>query len=117
MGNNFYRLPNKKRWKDLILDSETKSFKKWCDKLDCSISVARQPTDKTIQDVLNISDLYKFNHWTFIIRKDPFEIEEPYIEVGLSTSDSDHVVYLIWIHCDIKYLDYFINEYGIINIG
>lgn len=115
MGNN-YKLPNKKRWKELILDSETKSFKKWNDQLDCSVSLSRQPTDKTIQEILDISDSYKFNHWTFIIRKDPFEIEDPYIEVGLSTSGLNQVAYLIWIQCDIKHLDYFINEYGLVNI-
>jgi len=109
--DDFYTLESKKTWYTLLEDAKNdQDAKVFVQQLDCSISWARQLTDKTFDDVISISKSEKaFNHFVFIHRK--FNTE--YIEIGLATDIKD-ISYFIFIDLPIEKLKKYIISYGLI---
>lgn len=71
------------------------------DELDCSKSVLRQPTIKTIEEVIQIINSQKYCHSTFIFRPGRFEINggDGYFELVISTF-CQQPEYFLWIQLD-----------------
>lgn len=89
-----------------------------CDQLDCSINIARQPTDKTPEQVLELGMDDRRTHYHFI-RRDGYPLDGPlyedgYYDVGLSTmftgSPPD---YFLWIKLTLEQGERMIEKYGI----
>ena len=93
-------------------DCISKSYKVKVDELDCYNSIRRQPTKKTIKDVLEISKKDSNAFYTFVLRILTFRNEDPYIEAGIRTnSKEDGNDYFLWIHIKPEKLEYFIKKY------
>lgn len=108
--DNFYRLKSNTEWYKLLDDARNDVDAKVCvQQLDCRSSWARQDTDKTFDDIINISKQDKmYNHFVFIHRKYMRE----HIEVGLSTGTD--ISYFIFIELPIEKLEKYINLYGLL---
>jgi hypothetical protein len=82
------------------------------DQLDCSVSVRRQPTDKTILEVLTLglenSSFYHFIHREGMNWLD----EEEYYDVGLSTCGLTPD-YFLWIKLSIEQGNKLIQDYNL----
>lgn len=76
------------------------SYRVWCDELDCSKGFARQPTNKTPQEVFEIGLKTPGTLYTFI-RRDYRGFEKEFFDVGLSTI-GQAPNYFLWISLDIE---------------
>jgi hypothetical protein len=81
------------------------------DQLDCSVSFARQKTDKSILEVLTLG-LENSSHYHFIHRSALFADEEPYYDVGLSTCGLAPE-YFLWIKLNIEQGNKLIQDYNL----
>ena len=93
------------------IDIRTKA---WIDKLDCSISIARQQvTDMTFPDIVN--KLENRSHFVVIKRYD-FCKNQYYGEIGFSTNpDIDGVTYFLFIYVLMNNLNDIVNKYDLVN--
>ena len=113
--DKFYKITDKKDIVNLVYDAHQKSDKCNLSELNCSVSFARQKTDKSLFDIVKMMDVADFNHFVFIIRDDFIWRNEKYIEVGIRLhKNSDVVDYFIMIFLDIKHLQYFVEKYKLI---
>ena len=104
----------------ILEDAKEKAFQINLDELDCRISPGRVKTNKTWEEVINIYNTSRFQHFVFIIRKSRFmypsdsNYREEYIEVGTrSGSLLDDKDYFTFIYLNISDLDYFLNKYSL----
>lgn len=110
MAHVFYKLNSNNEWYELLEYARNdKDAKIYVQQLDCSISWARQSTDKTFDDIILISKQKKvvYNHFVFIHRN----FDREYIEIGLST-DID-ISYFIFIELPIEKLEEYIKLYNL----
>jgi len=85
----------------VLRDCLMASYDTKVDQLDCSKSVARQKTDKTVEEILQMGLNYDHTLYSFIYKDMSFLPQEypknhDYWDVGLSTLTSD-VSYYLWI--------------------
>jgi len=105
---------------ELLHDAEDKSYELKVDKLECDVSVRRQSTDLTFQDIMK--RFRKDSHFVVIYRRGSTEYEEGEswnkwkLEVGFSTSCPDKC-YFLFIDIDKKELPYFIEKYELKPLG
>jgi len=100
--------------KKLIKEAIDKSYFIKCDKLDCNISFARENSDLSLEEILK----YKENEnldFIFIKRHNPFDNSEN-IETGYYF-DLNGITYFLFIYCNIKYLDYFVKRYRLVELN
>lgn len=90
-----YEIPKPKR-KSIILEALNLAYYKEVDELDCSKSFARQPTNKSIDEVLKIAFTDKKALYNFIFRKMDYFGEEDYFDVGFSTLGTEPN-YFLWL--------------------
>ena len=100
---------SKKNKVALIKDAIKLAHYKEVDQLDCSVSFARQPTDKTIEEVFQIGIKNKCTHYNFIYRE-PLCGEEEYFDVGFATMGL-HPEYFLWLRLDINVAQELIDKY------
>lgn len=89
-----------------------------CDQLDCSVSVQRQPTDLTPEQLLEMGLNERRTHYHFIRRDEAFPCDGPlyqngYYDVGLSTIRSEGPDYFLWIRLTIEQGDRLIEKHGL----
>lgn len=97
--------------KQLCKEAREKCLKWWVDKLDCSESFARQKIEMPFTNILK--KLKRGSHFVFIIRNMNFVYDkDQFLEIGFRTMTG--IDYFLWIHCDIKNLDYFQKKYKLI---
>jgi hypothetical protein len=105
--NTFFVFPQNK--KQFLEDCVAVADKVWADELDCSKSFARQPTDKTVEEVLEIG-LNTKSHYTFIFREGYGQPD--YFETGLSTL-GNHPDYFLWINLGVEQGLKMIEKWGV----
>jgi hypothetical protein len=93
--NTFFVFPQNK--KQFLENCMAVADKVWADELDCSKSFARQRTDKTVEEVLEIG-LNTKSHYTFIFREGYGQPD--YFETGLSTIGNTPD-YFLWINLEV----------------
>lgn len=95
----FFKLPRSKAERVI---REAMSMAKWIktDQLDCNVSVARQDTDKTPEEVLKMGLKDKNTLWHFVIR---YRIENipARTDIGLSTGIGTGITYFLWTDVDV----------------
>jgi len=94
-----YKIPRAKA-KQVLEAAMALAYHVHCDELDCSKSFARQPTDKTPQEVFEIGLKTPGTLYTFIHR-DYRGWEQDFFDVGLSTI-GQVPNYFLWISLDIE---------------
>lgn len=107
----FFKYP-KSIARELIKEAESLSFHKWVDELDCSVSVARKSTKKTLDEIIDLCETNSA-HFTVIERRDSigrFHDHENYYEIGASTLGIG-VDYFIWILVSIENGEKLIKKY------
>lgn len=82
------------------------------DQLDCNVSWARQPTDKTPEQVIRLGVKGKNTLWNFIWRTYPVE----YVDVGLVTtvhvpSKRASIDYFLWLELSPENAQDIISKY------
>ena len=109
--DKFYNIKNKKEIVSLVYDAHQKSYKCNLSELNCSISFARQNTDKSFFSISNMINTADFMHFVFIVRGDFIE-KKKYIEVGIRLHKNSEVIdYFIMIFLEMEHLEYFIEKY------
>lgn len=112
MRNRVYKIPKDKR-KDLFEEALALSFRHWCDKLDCRVSIARVKTDKTPEWILNRYLKQGDNaHWTFIERLDSRYGQTDHFQICVSGL-ADHPNYFLWILVAIKDGENLVRKYDL----
>jgi len=71
------------------------SYRSWVDELDCSKSLARQPSDRSFDAVLESCLRYSRAHWS-IIRREAIGDRPLHYEFGCSTLGTQPE-YFIWV--------------------
>lgn len=107
-----YRLPNAKE--DFLRKAMSLAFDVRVDQLDCSISAARQSTDKTIEEVLQMCLAGKGTHYVCILRdeRDYFS-GKLYYDIGASTMNPGSTDYFLWINVDVEPAEKLIKEFNL----
>jgi hypothetical protein len=87
------------------------------DQLDCSVSWRRQPTDKTIEEVLALGLSNPDTIYSFIYRDQSFLPQEypencDYWDVGFRT-DTPQAEYFLWIRLHIKSGEELVKKYDL----
>lgn len=100
MNENF-KIPHAHR-KEILERAISLAKKVHVDELDVQKSILRQPTDKTVKEVLEIGLRHPRTHYHFILRPTEYNhcnnsIVEGYFDVGLSTAFLQTVDYFLWI--------------------
>lgn len=94
-----YRIPLAKA-RQVLEAAMALAYHFYCDELDCSKSFARQPTDKTSREVLEIGLRTPGTLYNFIYR-DYRAWDKEFFDVGLSTI-GQAPNYFLWISLDIE---------------
>ena len=97
----FYKLP--KDIAPLIQDCINSAENIVCDQLDCSVSARRQPTDKTMEEIIAM-DTIRFN---FIFR--PYQNIYQFVAATFNCSTD----YFVWIDIPPLKGDKIINKYNL----
>lgn len=105
--NTFFIFPENK--KEFLEECMSVADHVWTDELDCKKSFARQPTDKTPKEVLELG-LKTKSHYTFIYRAGYNEPD--YFETGLSTIGNTPN-YFLWINLSIEQGLKMIEKWGL----
>jgi len=79
-----FKIPPAKA-KKVLGEAISLSKKVLVDQLDCRVSFCRQPTDKTVEEILNMGLNEKPTHYHFIYRPKLSEMFDEHFDVGLST--------------------------------
>lgn len=93
-----YKIPKSKREK-ILREAIKVASQVRVDQLDCSVSCARQPTDKTVEEVLKLGLNDAHTLYSFILRAGQGMYED-YYDVGLSTIGV-RPEYFLWIELSI----------------
>jgi hypothetical protein len=101
-----FKTPPQRR--EVLTEAMSVALHVYCDKLDCSESFARQPTDKTPEWVLDRA-LSVDSHFHFIERDDSCG---RYFDVGLSTLMGSPD-YFLWIKVSIEEGERLIEKYNL----
>jgi hypothetical protein len=112
--NPDYRKPfkvPKSRAEECIREALKLSYFVNVDELDCSKSFARQPTNKTVGEILEIGFKYKSTLYNFIYKDVAFVGEEPYYDVGFSTVGLKPE-YFLWLKLTPENGQKLIEKYG-----
>ncbi len=97
--NTFFKLPiDKKELKEFLEYCMSIAEKVWADELDCKKSYARQPTDRTPEEVLKMG-LEIPSNFVFVLRNG--YTSPNYFETGLSTLTT-HPYYYLWITLSVE---------------
>ena len=84
-----------------------------CDELNCAKSWSRQSTDKTPEEVLQMSLKGKNTIWTFIFH-DTLRGQEPYFDIGcIARENLGGTEYFLWIKLDVEAGDKLIQKYSL----
>lgn len=100
--------------RELIKDAEAVCFHKWLDELNCSESIARRKTDKTLDEIISLCETTP-SHFTIIERADSigrFHDHERYYEIGASTLSTE-ISYFIWILVSVEEGERLIKKYNL----
>jgi len=110
-----YRLPGAKE--DFLRKAMSLAFDVRVDQLDCSISVARQSTDKTIEEVLQMCLAGKNTHYVCILRdeRDYFS-GKLYYDIAASTMNPGSTDYFLWINVDVEPAEKLIKDFELVKI-
>lgn len=81
------------------------------DQLNCRVSCARQPTDKTPEQVLRMGLKGKNTFWIFILRDYPRD----YADIGL-VSNQKGTDYFLWLELSIKNAKMLISKYELLPV-
>lgn len=120
MGGDFYKfIGDTDRVKELLTEARGMADNIYVDILDCAVSFARQKSDKTFEEVLDMwDDKEMFRHFVFILRDRSFSTSsgEACIETGIRVGQFDaergrKVDFFIFIELDKKHLNYFLDKY------
>ena len=112
----FYNLHYIKNKREFLEDCIRQSYKIKCDELDCYKSFHRIKTDKSTDEILDITNKSGYNHWVFIIRDRDFITGKRYIEAGVTTIEN-RIDYFIWAYINLEKLDYFVDKYDLETIN
>mgnify|MGYP006304009817 CR=1 FL=1 len=113
MNSIFYNV-DKKFEIDLLKEAYEKSYEHYFDVLDVSVSFSRQSVNKTFEEMFKIYKNSSFKIFRFIFREDQImTTKDDYIEVGINADGKDGLSYYMFIHIDVKYLNYFIQKYNL----
>jgi len=93
----------------IITDARKLAFSEEVDQLDCSISLARQPTTKTVDEVMEIGFRNFSTFYNFIYRA-PIGGDEEYFDVGFCTM-SARPEYFLWLRLTTKAAQKIIKKY------
>lgn len=113
MESEFYIIPKNKA-KAIFEEAISLAKCVRVDQLDCSVSCARQNTDKTIQEVLQLGLKDKRTFYNFVIRA-PQDNFPARTDIGLSTGGP--ISYFLWIDINIDKAREMINKYKLKQIG
>ncbi len=98
------KIPNVK---ELFDDAKEKAYNTRIDILDCSISMSRQRSELSYDEIL---ELYNNQcHTVFIVRR--YDWPGTHLEIGFSTMKSPS--YFLFINVDIEHLDFFVKKYDL----
>ena len=107
-----YRLPNAKE--DFLRKAMSLAFDVRVDQLDCSISAARQSTDKSIEEVLQMCLAGKNTHYVCILRDErDYYSGKLYYDIGASTMNPGSTDYFLWINVDVEPAEKLIKEFNL----
>jgi hypothetical protein len=107
-----YRLPNAKE--DFLRKALSLAFDVRVDQLDCSVSWTRQPTDKTIEEVLQLCLAAKNSHYVCILRDErDYVTGKMYYDIGASTMNTQDTDYFLWINIDMEPAEKLIKEFNL----
>ena len=108
MPDVFFKLPRSKA-KKVIREAMDISKSIRVDELDCSKSLTRQSTSKTVSEILEMGFKDKDTMWHFCIRYHPYSDEPKSTDIGLSTGL--WVTYFLWIDVDVNKAFQLANKY------
>jgi len=106
----FYYLPKAKE--EFLRKAINVAYSVKVDKLDCSESFARQPTSKTVEEVLQICLASRNTHYTCILRDETEYGGKKYYDIGASTIGAAPN-YFLWIYVDVESAEKLIREYNL----
>lgn len=92
--------------RSLLLKAKAKCLRWWTDKLDCSVSFARQSIEMSFDEIMG-----KFSnrcHFSVIHRRSD---RENHLEVAFSTLDAFGPTYFLWIEVDPSLIPEFVDEF------
>ena len=97
----------------LIKDCMAICFNWWADKLDCSVSLARQRIDFTFDEIME-----KFNndaHFVVVDRKFHMTFEKKHFEIVFRTMTG--ISYFLWIQVEDEKMQVIIEKYNLKPMG
>lgn len=106
--NTFFVFPEDKE--SFLWECIAESDKTWVDQLDCRISPARQSTDLSVGEVMDIGLHDPKTHYTFIFRQGYGQPD--YFETGLSTIGNSPD-YFLWINLSVEQGLKMIEKWGL----
>lgn len=81
------------------------------DQLDCSVSMQRQATTKTVEEVLQMGLSSPKTLWNFTIKYDLGEIA--YADIGCCTMT--HPDYFLWIETSVKAAEKLVKKFNLVS--
>jgi hypothetical protein len=96
--------------REFFKDAMDMAFYIKVDQLDCSVSIARQPTDKSVDWVVDTIVSDPTSHLTCIERQPMFYDSEPYFDIGGSTM-CKRPEYFLWIMVRVPNAEKLIEKY------
>jgi hypothetical protein len=102
---------------DFLRKAMSVAFDVRVDELNCCESSCRRPTNKTVEEILQLCLAAKNSHYVCILRDErDYATGKMYYDIGASTMNTQDTDYFLWINVDIEPAENLIKDFELVKI-